>query len=117
MHKDGLALNTVINGGADRYLGGAVGNTTINQNGELRVHAGGEATAVARTRAVHWYRYCGNCHRHKPSGNSPWEMAWPSHSSGKMAVALDVLEGHSAQKTRWCRGGTLAVSAGGKATV
>ncbi|WP_250380779.1 AIDA repeat-containing protein, partial [Escherichia coli] len=28
--------------------GGAVGNTTINQNGELRVHAGGEATAVTQ---------------------------------------------------------------------
>ncbi len=50
VHKDGLALNTVINEGGWQVVkaGGAVGNTTINQNGELRVHAGGEATAVTQ---------------------------------------------------------------------
>ncbi|HGF4579100.1 TPA: Ag43/Cah family autotransporter adhesin [Escherichia coli] len=50
VHKDGLALNTVINEGGWQVVktGGAAGNTTINQNGELRVHAGGEATAVTQ---------------------------------------------------------------------
>ena len=50
VHKDGLALNTVINEGGWQVVkaGGAVGNTTVNQNGELRVHAGGEATAVTQ---------------------------------------------------------------------
>ncbi|EIH6757603.1 autotransporter adhesin Ag43, partial [Escherichia coli] len=50
VHRDGLALNTVINEGGWQVVkaGGAAGNTTINQNGELRVHAGGEATAVTQ---------------------------------------------------------------------
>ncbi|EHT7503799.1 autotransporter adhesin Ag43 [Escherichia coli] len=119
VHKDGLALNTVINEGGWQVVkaGGAVGNTTINQNGELRVHAGGEATAVTQNTGGALVTSTAatvtgtNCLGHFSVGNGMADNV-VLENGGR----LDVLEGHSAQKTRVDDGGTLAVSAGGKAT-
>lgn len=119
VHKDGLALNTVINEGGWQVVkaGGAVGNTTINQNGELRVHAGGEATAVTQNTGGALVTSTAatvtgtNRLGHFSVGNGMADNV-VLENGGR----LDVLEGHSAWKTRVDDGGTLAVSAGGKAT-
>ncbi|WP_248786288.1 calcium-binding autotransporter Cah [Escherichia coli] len=119
VHKDGLALNTVINEGGWQVVkaGGAVGNTTINQNGELRVHAGGEATAVTQNTGGALVTSTAatvtgtNCLGHFSVGNGMADNV-VLENGGR----LDVLEGHSAWKTLVDDGGTLAVSAGGKAT-
>ncbi|EPE8223227.1 calcium-binding autotransporter Cah, partial [Escherichia coli] len=119
VHKDGLALNTVINEGGWQVVkaGGAVGNTTINQNGELRVHAGGEATAVTQNTGGALVTSTAatvtgtNRLGHFSVGNGMADNV-VLENGGR----LDVLEGNSAQKTRVDDGGTLAVSAGGKAT-
>ncbi len=119
VHKDGLALNTVINEGGWQVVkaGGAVGNTTINQNGELRVHAGGEATAVTQNTGGALVTSTAatvtgtNRLGHFSVGNGMADNV-VLENGGR----LDVLEGHSAQKTRVDDSGTLAVSAGGKAT-
>lgn len=119
VHKDGLALNTVINEGGWQIVkaGGAVGNTTINQNGELRVHAGGEATAVTQNTGGALVTSTAatvtgtNRLGHFSVGNGMADNV-VLENGGR----LDVLEGHSAWKTRVDDGGTLAVSAGGKAT-
>ncbi|HFV0345456.1 TPA: calcium-binding autotransporter Cah [Escherichia coli] len=119
VHKDGLALNTVINEGGWQVVkaGGAVGNTTINQNGELRVHAGGEATAVTQNTGGALVTSTAatvtgtNCLGHFSVGNGMADNV-VLENGGR----LDVLEGHSAQNTLVDDGGTLAVSAGGKAT-
>ena len=119
VHKDGLALNTVINEGGWQVVkaGGAVGNTTINQNGELRVHAGGEATAVTQNTGGALVTSTAatvtgaNRLGHFSVGNGMADNV-VLENGGR----LDVLEGHSAQNTLVDDGGTLAVSAGGKAT-
>ncbi|HFU7410995.1 TPA: calcium-binding autotransporter Cah, partial [Escherichia coli] len=119
VHKDGLALNTVINEGGWQVVkaGGAVGNTTINQNGELRVHAGGEATAVTQNTGGALVTSTAatvtgtNCLGHFSVGNGMADNV-VLENGGR----LDVLENHSAQNTLVDDGGTLAVSAGGKAT-
>ncbi|EJE3345940.1 autotransporter adhesin Ag43, partial [Escherichia coli] len=119
VHKDGLALNTVINEGGWQVVkaGGAVGNTTINQNGELRVHAGGEATAVTQNTGGALVTSTAatvtgtNRLGHFSVGNGMADNV-VLENGGR----LDVLESHSAWKTLVDDGGTLAVSAGGKAT-
>ncbi|MFV2770824.1 calcium-binding autotransporter Cah, partial [Escherichia coli] len=119
VHKDGLALNTVINEGGWQVVkaGGAVGNTTINQNSELRVHAGGEATAVTQNTGGALVTSTAatvtgtNRLGHFSVGNGMADNV-VLENGGR----LDVLEGHSAQNTLVDNGGTLAVSAGGKAT-
>ncbi|HCL8905662.1 TPA: autotransporter adhesin Ag43 [Escherichia coli] len=119
VHKDGLALNTVINEGGWQVVktGGAAGNTTINQNGELRVHAGGEATAVTQNTGGALVTSTAatvtgtNRLGHFSVGNGMADNV-VLENGGR----LDVLEGHSARKTLVDDGGTLAVSAGGKAT-
>lgn len=119
VHKDGLALNTVINEGGWQVVkaGGAVGNTTINQNGELRVHAGGEATAVTQNTGGALVTSTAatvtgtNRLGHFSVGNGMADNV-VLENGGR----LDVLEGHSAQNTLVDDGGALAVSAGGKAT-
>ncbi|EHQ9038490.1 autotransporter adhesin Ag43, partial [Escherichia coli] len=119
VHRDGLALNTVINEGGWQVIkaGGAAGNTTINQNGELRVHAGGEATAVTQNTGGALVTSTAatvtgtNRLGHFSVGNGMADNV-VLENGGR----LDVLEGHSAQNTLVDDGGTLAVSAGGKAT-
>ncbi|HFO9669349.1 TPA: calcium-binding autotransporter Cah [Escherichia coli] len=119
VHRDGLALNTVINEGGWQVVkaGGAAGNTTINQNGELRVHAGGEATAVTQNTGGALVTSTAatvtgtNRLGHFSVGNGMADNV-VLENGGR----LDVLEGHSAQNTLVDDGGTLAVSAGGKAT-
>ncbi|EPN8516972.1 calcium-binding autotransporter Cah [Escherichia coli] len=119
VHKDGLALNTVINEGGWQVVkaGGAAGNTTINQNGELRVHAGGEATAVTQnTGGALVTSTAATVTGSNRLGNFTVENGKADGVVLESGGRLDVLEGHSAQKTRVDDGGTLAVSAGGKAT-
>ncbi|HBA6567488.1 TPA: autotransporter adhesin Ag43 [Escherichia coli] len=119
VHKDGLALNTVINEGGWQVVkaGGAVGNTTINQNGELRVHAGGEATAVTQnTGGALVTSTAATVTGTNRLGNFAVENGKADGVVLESGGRLDVLEGHSAWKTLVDDGGTLAVSAGGKAT-
>ncbi|HEN3702696.1 TPA: autotransporter adhesin Ag43 [Klebsiella pneumoniae] len=119
VHKDGLALNTVINEGGWQVVkaGGAVGNTTINQNGELRVHAGGEATAVTQnTGGALVTSTAATVIGSNRLGNFAVENGKADGVVLESGGRLDVLESHSAQNTLVDDGGTLAVSAGGKAT-
>ncbi|ENE3061375.1 autotransporter adhesin Ag43 [Escherichia coli] len=119
VHKDGLALNTVINEGGWQVVkaGGAVGNTTINQNGELRVHAGGEATAVTQnTGGALVTSTAATVTGTNRLGNFTVENGKADGVVLESGGRLDVLESHSAQNTLVDDGGTLAVSAGGKAT-
>ncbi|HAJ2337002.1 TPA: autotransporter adhesin Ag43 [Escherichia coli] len=119
VHKDGLALNTVINEGGWQVVkaGGAVGNTTINQNGELRVHAGGEATAVTQnTGGALVTSTAATVTGTNRLGNFSVGNGMADNVVLENGGRLDVLEGHSAWKTLVDDGGTLAVSAGGKAT-
>ncbi|HFO6392090.1 TPA: calcium-binding autotransporter Cah [Escherichia coli] len=119
VHKDGLALNTVINEGGWQVVkaGGAVGNTTINQNGELRVHAGGEATAVTQnTGGALVTSTAATVIGTNRLGNFTVENGKADGVVLESGGRLDVLESHSAQNTLVNDGGTLAVSAGGKAT-
>ena len=119
VHRDGLALNTVINEGGWQVVkaGGAVGNTTINQNGELRVHAGGEATAVTQnTGGALVTSTAATVIGTNRLGNFTVENGKADGVVLESGGRLDVLESHSAQNTLVDDGGTLAVSAGGKAT-
>ncbi|MEB5809678.1 calcium-binding autotransporter Cah [Escherichia coli] len=119
VHKDGLALNTVINEGGWQVVkaGGAVGNTTINQNGELRVHAGGEATAVTQnTGGALVTSTAATVTGTNRLGYFTVENGKADGVVLESGGRLDVLESHSAQNTLVDDGGTLAVSAGGKAT-
>ncbi|EED1522553.1 autotransporter adhesin Ag43, partial [Escherichia coli] len=119
VHRDGLALNTVINEGGWQVVkaGGAVGNTTINQNGELRVHAGGEATAVTQnTGGALVTSTAATVTGTNRLGNFTVENGKADGVVLESGGRLDVLESHSAQNTLVDDGGTLAVSAGGKAT-
>uniref|UniRef100_UPI001EECA961 calcium-binding autotransporter Cah n=1 Tax=Escherichia coli TaxID=562 RepID=UPI001EECA961 len=119
VHKDGLALNTVINEGGWQVVkaGGAAGNTTINQNGELRVHAGGEATAVTQnTGGALVTSTAATVIGTNRLGNFTVENGKADGVVLESGGRLDVLESHSAQNTLVDDGGTLAVSAGGKAT-
>ncbi|EJY7901784.1 autotransporter adhesin Ag43 [Escherichia coli] len=119
VHRDGLALNTVINEGGWQVVkaGGAAGNTTINQNGELRVHAGGEATAVTQnTGGALVTSTAATVIGTNRLGNFTVENGKADGVVLESGSRLDVLESHSAQNTLVDDGGTLAVSAGGKAT-
>ncbi|EFD0882859.1 autotransporter adhesin Ag43 [Escherichia coli] len=119
VHRDGLALNTVINEGGWQVVkaGGAAGNTTINQNGELRVHAGGEATAVTQnTGGALVTSTAATVTGSNRLGNFAVENGKADGVVLESGGRLDVLEGNSAQKTLVDDGGTLAVFAGGKAT-
>ncbi|EIH1612770.1 autotransporter adhesin Ag43 [Escherichia coli] len=119
VHRDGFALNTVINEGGWQVVkaGGAAGNTTINQNGELRVHAGGEATAVTQnTGGALVTSTAATVIGTNRLGNFTVENGKADGVVLESGGRLDVLESHSAQNTLVDDGGTLAVSAGGKAT-
>ncbi|EEX3558690.1 autotransporter adhesin Ag43 [Escherichia coli] len=119
VHRDGLALNTVINEGGWQVVkaGGAAGNTTINQNGELRVHAGGEATAVTQnTGGALVTSTAATVIGTNRLGNFTVENGKADGVVLESGGRLDVLESHSAQNTLVDDGGPLAVSAGGKAT-
>ncbi|EIC3713777.1 autotransporter adhesin Ag43 [Escherichia coli] len=119
VHRDGLALNTVINEGGWQVVkaGGSAGNTTINQNGELRVHAGGEATAVTQnTGGALVTSTAATVIGTNRLGNFTVENGKADGVVLESGGRLDVLESHSAQNTLVDDGGTLAVSAGGKAT-
>ncbi|WP_289697739.1 AIDA repeat-containing protein, partial [Escherichia coli] len=97
--------------------GAVAENTTVNQKGKLQVNASGVAVDVTQ-------------HQGGALVTSTAATVLGSNRLGNFAVEngkadgvvlesggrLDVLEGHSARKTLVDDGGTLAVSAGGKAT-
>ncbi|EFL0619333.1 hypothetical protein G7O80_004580 [Escherichia coli] len=102
VHRDGLALNTVINEGGWQVVkaGGAAGNTTINQNGELRVHAGGEATAVTQnTGGALVTSTAATVIGTNRLGNFTVENGKADGVVLESGGRLDVLESHSAQNT------------------
>ncbi len=119
VHKDGLALNTVINEGGWQVVkaGGAVGNTTINQNGELRVHAGGEATAVTQnTGGALVTSTAATVTGINRLGAFSVVEGKADNVVLENGGRLDVLTGHTATNTRVDDGGTLDVRNGGTAT-
>ncbi|MDZ4893823.1 autotransporter adhesin Ag43, partial [Escherichia coli] len=119
VHKDGLALNTVINEGGWQVVkaGGAVGNTTINQNGELRVHAGGEATAVTQnTGGALVTSSAATVTGINRLGAFSVVEGKADNVVLENGGRLDVLTGHTATNTRVDDGGTLDVRNGGTAT-
>ncbi|EPE9483587.1 Ag43/Cah family autotransporter adhesin [Escherichia coli] len=119
VHKDGLALNTVINDGGWQVVkeGAVAENTTVNQKGRLQVNAGGKATDVTQNTG-------------SALVTSTAATVTGTNRLGVFSVVegkadnvvlenggrLDVLSGHTATNTHVDEGGTLAVSAGGKAT-
>ncbi|MFB1307127.1 Ag43/Cah family autotransporter adhesin [Escherichia coli] len=119
VHKDGLALNTVINEGGWQVVkaGGAVGNTTVNQNGELRVHAGGEATAVTQnTGGALVTSTAATVTGINRLGAFSVVEGKADNVVLENGGRLDVLTGHTATNTRVDDGGTLDVRNGGTAT-
>ncbi|HCT4264295.1 TPA: AIDA repeat-containing protein, partial [Escherichia coli] len=119
VHNGGTASDTVVNSDGWQIVkeGGLADFTTVNQKGKLQVNAGGTATNVtlkqggalvtSTAATVTGSNRLGNFT--VENGNADGVVL---ESGGR----LDVLEGHSAWKTRVDDGGTLAVSAGGKAT-
>lgn len=119
VHKDGLALNTVINEGGWQIIkeGGLADFTTVNQKGKLQVNAGGTATHVTlKQGGALVTSTAATVLGSNRLGNFTVENGKADGVVLESGGRLDVLEGHSAQKTRVDDGGTLAVSAGGKAT-
>ncbi|EES4090837.1 autotransporter adhesin Ag43, partial [Escherichia coli] len=119
VHNGGTASDTVVNSDGWQIVknGGVAGNTIINQKGKLQVDTGGVAVDVTQ-------------HQGGALVTSTAATVLGSNRLGNFTVEngkadgvvlesggrLDVLEGHSAWKTLVDDGGTLAVSAGGKAT-
>ncbi|WP_289692327.1 AIDA repeat-containing protein, partial [Escherichia coli] len=113
------ASGTVVNSDGWQVVkdGAVAENTTVNQKGKLQVNASGVAVDVTQ-------------HQGGALVTSTAATVLGSNRLGNFAVEngkadgvvlesggrLDVLEGHSARKTLVDDGGTLAVSAGGKAT-
>ncbi|EFK2678003.1 autotransporter adhesin Ag43, partial [Escherichia coli] len=119
VHNGGTASDTVVNSDGWQIVkeGGLADFTTVNQKGKLQVNAGGTATNItlkqggalvtSTAATVTGSNRLGNFT--VENGNADGVVL---ESGGR----LDVLEGHSAWKTLVDDGGTLAVSAGGKAT-
>ncbi|MFO9832428.1 AIDA repeat-containing protein, partial [Escherichia sp. WS522] len=91
--------------------------TTVNQKGKLQVNAGGTATNVTlKQGGALVTSTAATVTGSNRLGNFTVENGKADGVVLESGGRLDVLEGHSAQKTRVDDGGTLAVSAGGKAT-
>ncbi|EFB3305124.1 DUF4942 domain-containing protein [Escherichia coli] len=119
VHKDGLALNTVINDGGWQVVkeGAVAENTTVNQKGRLQVNAGGKATDVTQNTG-------------SALVTSTAATVTGTNRLGVFSVVegkadnvvlenggrLDVLSGHTATNTHVDEGGTLDVRSGGTAT-
>ncbi|EMV2947875.1 autotransporter adhesin Ag43, partial [Escherichia coli] len=97
--------------------GGLADFTTVNQKGKLQVNAGGTATHVTlKQGGALVTSTAATVLGSNRLGNFTVENGKADGVVLESGGRLDVLEGHSAQKTRVDDGGTLAVSAGGKAT-
>ncbi|EHH6596781.1 autotransporter adhesin Ag43, partial [Escherichia coli] len=119
VHNGGTTSDTVVNSDGWQIIkeGGLADFTTVNQKGKLQVNAGGTATNVTLKQGgalvTSTAATVTGTHRlgHFSVGNGMADNV-VLENGGR----LDVLEGHSAWKTLVDDGGTLAVSAGGKAT-
>ncbi|HCP4513652.1 TPA: autotransporter adhesin Ag43, partial [Escherichia coli] len=119
VHNGGTASGTVVNSDGWQIVknGGVAGNTTVNQKGRLQVDAGGTATNVTlKQGGALVTSTAATVTGSNRLGNFTVENGKADGVVLESGGRLDVLEGHSAQKTRVDDGGTLAVSAGGKAT-
>ncbi|EBH8769712.1 autotransporter adhesin Ag43 [Salmonella enterica] len=119
VHNGGTASDTVVNSDGWQIVkeGGLADFTTINQKGKLQVNAGGTATNVTlKQGGALVTSTAATVTGSNRLGNFTVENGKADGVVLESGGRLDVLEGHSAQKTRVDDGGTLAVSAGGKAT-
>ncbi|MDY7970369.1 AIDA repeat-containing protein, partial [Escherichia coli] len=97
--------------------GGLADFTTVNQKGKLQVNAGGTATNVTlKQGGALVTSTAATVLGSNRLGNFTVENGKADGVVLESGGHLDVLEGHSAQKTLVDDGGILAVSAGGKAT-
>ncbi|MGK2684114.1 AIDA repeat-containing protein, partial [Escherichia coli] len=118
-HNGGTASDTVVNSDGWQIVkeGGLADFTTVNQKGKLQVNAGGTATNVTlKQGGALVTSTAATVLGSNRLGNFTVENGKADGVVLESGGRLDVLEGHSAQKTRVDDGGTLAVSAGGKAT-
>ncbi|EMY8339925.1 AIDA repeat-containing protein, partial [Escherichia coli] len=119
VHNGGTASDTVVNSDGWQIVkeGGLADFTTVNQKGKLQVNAGGTATNVTlKQGGALVTSTAATVTGSNRLGNFTVENGKADGVVLESGGRLDVLEGHSAQKTRVDDGGTLAVSAGGKAT-
>ena len=119
VHNGGTASGTVVNSDGWQIIkeGGLADFTTVNQKGKLQVNAGGTATHVTlKQGGALVTSTAATVLGSNRLGNFTVENGKADGVVLESGGRLDVLEGHSAQKTRVDDGGTLAVSAGGKAT-
>ncbi|HEI2855606.1 TPA: autotransporter adhesin Ag43, partial [Escherichia coli] len=119
VHNGGTASDTVVNSDGWQIIkeGGLADFTTVNQKGKLQVNAGGTATHVTlKQGGALVTSTAATVLGSNRLGNFAVENGKADGVVLESGGRLDVLEGHSAQKTRVDDGGTLAVSAGGKAT-
>ncbi|MBF8883565.1 AIDA repeat-containing protein, partial [Escherichia coli] len=119
VHNGGTASDTVVNSDGWQIVkeGGLADFTTVNQKGKLQVNAGGTATNVTlKQGGALVTSTAATVLGSNRLGNFTVENGKADGVVLESGGRLDVLEGHSAQKTRVDDGGTLAVSAGGKAT-
>ncbi|HAP0251079.1 TPA: autotransporter adhesin Ag43, partial [Escherichia coli] len=119
VHNGGTASGTVVNSDGWQIVkeGGLADFTIVNQKGKLQVNAGGTATNVTlKQGGALVTSTAATVLGSNRLGNFTVENGKADGVVLESGGRLDVLEGHSAQKTRVDDGGTLAVSAGGKAT-
>lgn len=119
VHNGGTASGTVVNSDGWQIIkeGGLADFTTVNQKGKLQVNAGGTATNVTlKQGGALVTSTAATVTGSNRLGNFTVENGKADGVVLESGGRLDVLEGHSAQKTLVDDGGTLAVSAGGKAT-
>ncbi|EHK3314403.1 autotransporter adhesin Ag43 [Escherichia coli] len=119
VHKDGLALNTVINDGGWQVVkeGAVAENTTVNQKGRLQVNAGGKATDVTQnTGGALVTSTAATVTGSNRLGNFSVENGMADNVVLENGGRLDVLSGHVATNTHVDNGGTLDVRNGGTAT-
>ncbi|EFC1824773.1 TPA: AIDA repeat-containing protein, partial [Escherichia coli] len=119
VHNGGTASGTVVNSDGWQIIkeGGLADFTTVNQKGKLQVNAGGTATNVTlKQGGALVTSTAATVTGSNRLGNFTVENGKADGVVLESGGRLDVLEGHSAWKTLVDDGGTLAVSAGGKAT-
>lgn len=119
VHNGGTASDTVVNSDGWQIVkeGGLADFTTVNQKGKLQVNAGGTATNVTlKQGGALVTSTAATVLGSNRLGNFTVENGKADGVVLESGGRLDVLEGHSAQKTRVDDGGTLAVSAGGNQT-
>ncbi|EOT1321246.1 AIDA repeat-containing protein, partial [Escherichia coli] len=119
VHNGGTASDTVVNSDGWQVVkdGAVAENTTVNHKGKLQVNAGGVAVDVTQNQGGALVTStAATVLGSNRLGNFAVENGKADGVVLESGGRLDVLESHSAQNTLVDDGGTLAVSAGGKAT-